>query len=126
MHNAMQDQTQDGMYSMQSGMRSPFTQTAYFLVGVGIGAVAGVFLAPKSGVETRRFLAQKAEEGNEYAQRKAREMRDRAKDLVNQGRQSVEELVDRGKRTVSRQRNSVWDAIDGGKETYREEMSQAQ
>ena len=125
MQNPKQDQMQYGM-DTQNGTSSCFAQAGYFALGVGIGALAGIFLAPKSGAETRRFLAQKAEEGNEYAQRKAREMSSRAKDLVNQGRHSVEDLVERGKRTVARQRNSVWDAIDGGKEAYREEMSQAQ
>ncbi|HEV8048329.1 MAG TPA: YtxH domain-containing protein, partial [Terriglobales bacterium] len=35
----------------------------WFLAGVGIGAVAGVLYAPRSGDETREALRSKAEDG---------------------------------------------------------------
>jgi len=41
------------------------SKVSYFLVGLGIGALVGILFAPKSGEETREFLAQKAEEGKE-------------------------------------------------------------
>ena len=63
------------------------SKVSYFLVGLGIGALIGILFAPKSGEETREFLAQKAEEGKEYAQKKARELRERAEDLVDRGKQ---------------------------------------
>ena len=52
---------------------------SYFLVGLGLGALLGILFAPKSGEETREYLLDKANEGRDYAQRKARELRERRK-----------------------------------------------
>ena len=54
------------------------SKVTYFLVGLGVGALVGILFAPKSGEETRDFLAKKADEGKDYAQKKARELRERA------------------------------------------------
>src|ERR1043165_8983862 len=62
------------------------TNISSFLVGMGIGALIGILFAPKAGNETREFLTQKAEDGRQYAQRKARELRDRANDIVDRGK----------------------------------------
>jgi gas vesicle protein len=91
------------------------SKVSYFLVGLGIGALVGILFAPKSGDETREFLTQKAEEGKEYAQRKARELRERAEDLV-----------ERGKNVASRQKESLSAAVDAGREAYQREKSKAQ
>ncbi|MFY9531259.1 MAG: YtxH domain-containing protein [Candidatus Acidiferrales bacterium] len=56
------------------------SKVSYFLVGLGIGWLISILLAPKSGEETRKYLSQKAKEGSEYAQRKARELRGRTDD----------------------------------------------
>ena len=91
------------------------SKVSYFLVGLGIGALVGILFAPKSGEETREYLAQKAEEGKEYAQKKARELRERAEDLV-----------DRGKHVAVRQKESFSAAVDAGREAYQREKSKAQ
>src|SRR5207248_1566869 len=59
------------------------SKVTYFLVGLGIGALVG----PKAGEETRDFLSKKADEGKEYAQRKARELRERADELIERGKE---------------------------------------
>lgn len=89
------------------------SKVSYFLVGLGIGALVGIFFAPKSGDETREFLVQKAEEGKEYAQKKARELRERAEDLV-----------DRGKNVAMRQKESLSAAVDAGREAYQKSKAQ--
>jgi len=91
------------------------SKVSYFLVGLGIGALVGILFAPKSGEETREFLAHKAEEGKEYAQKKARELRERAEDLV-----------DRGKLVAARQKESLSAAVEAGREAYQREKSKAQ
>src|SRR5215472_7488475 len=83
------------------------SKVTYFLVGLGIGALVGVLFAPKSGEETREFLSQKADEGKEYAQRKARELRERADDLL-----------ERGKEVAVRQKDSIAAAVEGAREAY--------
>ena len=88
---------------------------SYFLVGVGIGAIVGILFAPKSGEETREYLSQKADEGKEYAQKKARELRERADDLV-----------ERGKQVATRQKDQVAAAVEAGRDAYQREKSKAQ
>lgn len=90
------------------------SKVSYFLVGLGIGALVGILFAPKSGEETREFLSQKADEGREYAQRKARELRVRADDFV-----------ERGKQVAARQKDTVTAAVDAGREAYQREKAKA-
>jgi len=87
-------------------------KVSYFLVGMGIGALLGILFAPKSGEETRDYLVRRADEGKDFAQRKARELRERADDLVERGRDAVESG-----------RDSITDAIEAGKSAYRQAKS---
>jgi len=86
------------------------SKVSYFLVGLGIGAAMGILFAPSSGEETREFLSNKADQGREYAQKKARELRERAEDLI-----------ERSKEIIARQSDAVSSAVDAGKEAYRRE-----
>ena len=63
---------------------------------LGVGALVGVLFAPKSGEDTRRFLSDKADEGKDYAQKKARELRERADDLIERGK----DVASRHKETI--------------------------
>ncbi len=91
------------------------SKISFFLVGLGIGALVGILFAPKSGEETREYLSLKADEGREYAQRKARELRERPEDLV-----------ERSKQTASRQKETLSAAVDAGREAYQREKAKAQ
>ncbi|MGD0841380.1 MAG: YtxH domain-containing protein [Candidatus Acidiferrales bacterium] len=91
------------------------SKVTFFLVGLGIGALVGILFAPQSGEETREYLAGKADEGREFAQRKARELKERAEDLV-----------ERGKGVVQRQKDSVTAAVEAGRDAYQREKSKAQ
>ena len=86
----------------------------YFLVGLGIGSAVGILFAPKSGQETREYIANKTREANEYTRKKARELRDRAEDAVG-----------RGKETIAQTKDQIATAIDVGRETYNREKSKA-
>jgi gas vesicle protein len=86
------------------------SKVSFFLVGLGIGALVGILFAPKSGEETREYLSSKAEEGRDYAQKKARELRERAEDLL-----------ERSKEIMARQKEAITTAVDAGKETYKRE-----
>jgi gas vesicle protein len=90
------------------------SKVSFFLVGLGIGALVGILFAPKSGEETREFLVDKADEGREYAQRKARELRERAEDLL-----------ERSKEIMAKQKDSLSSAVEVGKETFKREASKA-
>lgn len=82
----------------------------YFLAGASIGALVGILFAPKSGRETREFLASKAEEGRDLLARKSTEYRDQAT-----------EYLERGKGAIASQKDQIAAAIEAGKAAYRAE-----
>ncbi|HUO35517.1 MAG TPA: YtxH domain-containing protein [Candidatus Acidoferrum sp.] len=90
------------------------SKVSFFLVGLGIGALVGILFAPKSGEETREYLSNRADEGRDYAQKKARELRERAEDLI-----------ERSKEIMARQKDSISAAVDAGKDAYVREKSKA-
>jgi gas vesicle protein len=90
------------------------SKVTYFLVGMGIGALVGLLFAPKSGEETRKFLADKADEGRDFAQKKARELRERADDLI-----------ERGKDAASRHKETISAAVEGARDAYRREAAKS-
>lgn len=83
---------------------------AFFLAGLGIGAVVGILFAPRSGEETRELLRDRFDDARDLTARKARELKERA-----------EELAEKGKDFVGRQRESLEAALEAGKRGYREE-----
>jgi len=90
------------------------SKVAFFLAGMGIGAVLALLFAPKSGQETRDFLTQKAEEGRDYVSARGRDLRKQA-----------EEVVDKAKDVVSKQKEQLSAALEAGKQAYQEEKSKA-
>ncbi len=81
----------------------------WFLAGLGIGAIAGVLYAPRSGAETREVLRSKAEEGREFVRNRAQ-----------QARQQAEEWVGRGREAFNQQKEQFRSAYEAGKQAYRE------
>ena len=90
------------------------SKVTYFLVGLGVGALVGILFTPKSGEETREFLSKKADEGKDFAQRKARELRERA-----------DELIERGKDAAVKGKDSLSAAVEGAREAYRREAAKS-
>ena len=109
---------------------------AWFLAGIGVGALVGILYAPKSGRETREDLAQSAREGTEYLRVRGRqaaddvsalvdkgkaqmgEYMDRSRDAIDRGRSQWEEFVQRGKNLVTEQGGRVSAAVDAGRQAY--------
>ncbi len=110
---------------------------AWFLAGLGIGALVGVLYAPKSGKETRDDLVSGAREGTEYLRARTRqaaegmgtlvdrskdqvgEYVDRGREVVDRGRAQWEEFVERGKSLVTEQTGRVTAAVDAGRQAYK-------
>jgi gas vesicle protein len=87
-------------------------KVGYFLAGAGIGAAVALLLAPKTGEQTRKLIAKKAEEGKDYVASKGRELRGQA-----------EELVEKGKGLVTKQGERLAEALETGKEVVRSTLS---
>ena len=79
----------------------------WFLAGLGVGAIAGVLYAPRSGNETREALRSKADEGRDYVRERAR-----------QARSQANEWVDRGKDALNQQTDQFRAAYDAGRQAY--------
>jgi gas vesicle protein len=103
---------------------------AWFLAGLGVGALVGILYAPKSGRETREDLASSAREGADYVRNKSRQVADYAGDVYDKGkqyasdyadksRQHWDEFVERGRNIVGDQTSRVTAAVQAGREAYR-------
>jgi gas vesicle protein len=90
------------------------SNAGYFLAGLTIGSLIGIFFAPKSGERTREYLSKKAKEGSKHARKKARELRERAEDLV-----------DSGKELVNQKKEEIAAKLDEATEDYQPEKSKA-
>jgi len=86
------------------------SQVGFFLAGLGIGAVVALLLAPRSGRETREFIANKAEEGRDFVVTKSEEIRKQAEDAV-----------EKGKDLVTKQKDLLSAALEAGKQAYQDE-----
>ena len=82
---------------------------AWFLAGMGCGAVVGILYAPRSGEETREALRVKAEEGRQYMQ-----------DRTQRVREQAEQWVDRGREVVNQQKENLRGAVETGRQAYYE------
>jgi gas vesicle protein len=113
---------------------------AWFIAGLGIGALVGVLYAPKSGRETREEIAHGAREGADYVRTKTRDAaqqvgafvdrskeqvstivdhgKEQATEYIDRGRAQWEEFVERGKNLVGDQTSRVTAAIDAGRQAY--------
>jgi gas vesicle protein len=81
----------------------------WFLAGLGLGALAGVLYAPRSGAETREVLRARAEEGRDYVRNRAREAREQA-----------EQRAGRGREAVNQQKEQFRAAYEAGRQAYHE------
>ena len=83
----------------------------YLLIGVGIGAIAGLLFAPCSGEETRKSLRERSNKGLDTLNQRAGKLRE-----------SVEGMVKKGKEFVGcNGRDSVDTATEAEKQAYQEE-----
>lgn len=121
---------------------------AWFMAGLGVGALVGILYAPKSGRETREDLVTGAREGSEYLRTRSRQAADsvstfvdkskeqvnsivdkskeqvsgyvdRGREVVDRGRAQWEEFVERGKSMVAEKSGKVNAAVDAGREAYK-------
>ena len=76
---------------------------AWFLAGAVIGGAAALLLAPKSGKETRKYIAKKTDHSREAMEASGSELMDRGKELYERGRKIAEEagdLFEKGRKLV--------------------------
>lgn len=86
----------------------------YFLLGLGVGFVAGILVAPRSGEETIHYLKEKAGEGKDYLTRQQENLKASAQDAVDKGREAL-----------LRQKEQIAAAYEAGRQAYRDSVTSA-
>ena len=71
-----------------------------FVLGAIAGAAVALLVAPATGEDTRRMLADKAREGRERANEAARQSRE----FVNRSKETLSSAVDRGREAYEQAR----------------------
>ena len=74
----------------------------YLAAGVGIGAALSMFLAPKSGEETRKWVANKCFDVIDAANERVRESRVHVKEIMDRGQQQVSQAVAAGRESFGK------------------------
>jgi gas vesicle protein len=76
---------------------------AWFVTGALIGAAVAFLYAPKSGRDTRKYIADKTQQGREAVGSASDNLVDTSKEMFDRGRKLVEdaaELFERGRKLV--------------------------
>jgi gas vesicle protein len=93
-----QSDVQDATLSSSNGSST----VAYLVAGLGIGAAMSILLAPKSGAETRRWIANKCLNGVDTANKSVRHTRRQVKDMMDQGQEKISEVVKAGREAIGK------------------------
>jgi gas vesicle protein len=74
----------------------------YLIAGLGIGAVAGILMAPQSGEDSRDWVSGKYKDGMDAVNAKVKQTGRRVSDMLDQGQQQVSIAVDAGREAFSK------------------------
>jgi gas vesicle protein len=88
-------------YEMQAAAMNMATFVAGLVVGSLAGAVVMVFIAPQSGRDTRRQLAEKSMELRDRVMETAEEARLRAGEVAAQARDKAQQVTDDARARLS-------------------------
>jgi len=86
------------------------SKVGYLVGGLGVGSMIGILFAPKSGNKAREYLTNKSKHGREFAEKQARDFKDRAA-----------ELVEHGTGGLAAKGNEIATAVNLGRDAYHRE-----
>jgi gas vesicle protein len=91
---------------MNTNTRSsnPLSGIAWLVAGVGIGALAGVLLAPRSGEDTREWISKQYKTGIKSVNSKVQETSQRVEDWIDDSKNQVTEAVSAGREAYTKSR----------------------
>jgi gas vesicle protein len=75
---------------------------AYLIAGLGIGAAVSILLAPKSGTETRKWIAKQCLDGIDTANKAVRHTRRQMKGVMDQGQEKISEVVEATRKAIGK------------------------
>lgn len=83
-----------------------------FVLGAVTGAAVALLMAPTSGEETRRLLAERAREGRERASEAARQ----AREFAARQKSTISSAIERGREAYEQARGGAAGPVTGGGE----------
>lgn len=72
------------------------SRITWLVAGIGIGALAGILLAPQSGEDTRDWISDKYDDGMNAVRTKTKRSRRQLEDWVDQGQERITDAVNAG------------------------------
>jgi gas vesicle protein len=72
-----------------------------FILGIAVGAVAALLLAPKSGEDLRADIAEGVSEGADQVRRKTEDLKKRTQKLVDKAKDHVQDAIEAGEKEYS-------------------------
>ena len=87
-----------------------FSSFPYLLIGIGIGMVAGLLLAPRSGEEMREDIRRRTNEGVDYLNQQA--------DKLRGFEAGADDYVTKGKEWIGRQSESIQSTVETRKPSH--------
>jgi gas vesicle protein len=82
----------------------------YFLIGIVLGAIATLLLAPSPGGETWKYLRARSNKGLDYLNQQAKKLRER-----------TEAVIKKGSKLIGSHRDSVDTTTEAEQQAYQEE-----
>ena len=99
--------TQDDDVNMKTQPCSPLSQFMWLIAGVGIGAAAGILLAPQSGENTREWISTTSKKGMDTVNSKVRQTGQQIGDWIDEGQHQVREAVSAGRGAFSKAKSGT-------------------
>jgi gas vesicle protein len=82
----------------------------HFLVGIALGAIAALLLAPSPGEETWKYLRERSNKGLDYLNQQAGKLRER-----------TEAVIKKGSKLIGSHRDSIDTTTEAEQQAYQEE-----
>jgi gas vesicle protein len=91
-------------HNMNTKMKSssPISSMTWLVAGVGIGALAGLLLAPQSGEDTREWISTQYKSGIDTVNSKVQETTQRVGDWIDESKNQVAEAVSAGREAYTK------------------------
>ncbi len=107
---------------MRENFRDGGSRIGFFVCGALAGAAIGLLFAPKSGRESRKFIAEQARQGKDYVTEKARQGTDYVALQARRLGERAQETFGHGKEYLAQQAENVRGAVDEGRRTFEREL----
>jgi gas vesicle protein len=101
----MENKNDDVNVNIQSD--GPLPAFAWLMAGIGIGAVAGILLAPRSGEDTREWISTQSKNGMDTVNSKVRQTGRQVGDWIDESRQRVLDAVGAGQDAFSKAKSET-------------------